>query len=225
MALARYTNATNVEDFVADDMTDDLFTEESEDDTPETPGIIPSGWEAALKATESNKKFTNEFKFTEERQLVKFLSSEPFAVYNQHWIERAGKRSFTCLEDGCPLCAIGDEPRPKVAFSIVNLSSEETVVEMLVTSPTLTRQLAGLNKDPKTGPLDRIYWALSKTGTQKQTSYQILPVKPRDLAEDWGVDQAEVERVVDQFEPLDRSIISFTSRSELEKIAAEVSSR
>jgi hypothetical protein len=220
MALAQYINKGD--DYVADT---ELFLDENENESTERPGIIQSGWEAALKASESTGKFTNEFKFTEQKQLVKFLDSKPFAVYDQHWIERKGKKSFTCLGADCPLCKIGDIPRPKIAFSVVNLSAEEAVVESLVASPTLVKQLASLDKDPKTGPLDRIYWSCSKTGDNKQTSYQTLPVKARDLGEDWGVDQVEVEQVVDTFEPLTSAVISFTSRGELEKIASEVSSR
>ena len=244
MPVARRKPTAAAEDYIADediandDLDEDLAEERDEeaaldDDDEDTvaprSSAMQSGWKAALDATKGDsKRFTNEFKFTDEAQLVKFLSSEPFAVYEQHWIERSGKRSFVCSADvdpkGCPLCDKGDSPRAKVAFSVLNLSAEEPVVEMLVTSPTLTRQLASLDSDAKTGPLDRLYWALSKTGTKKSTSYTVQAVKARDLDEDWGCDPNEIEELVEQFEPLTSDAIYRTPRSELIAIAREINS-
>lgn len=206
---------------------EDLFEEDDEDTMVDASSALQAGWEAALNATKSDKKrFTNEFRFSEDPQLVKFLSSQPFAVFDQHWVERSGKRSFVCLtgieENGCPLCEVGDTPRAKVAFSIVNLSAEEPVVEMLLTGPMLTNQLASLDKDPKTGPLDRIYWSLSRQGKGPKTTYSVIPVKARDLDEDWGCDQVDVESTVDRFEPLTGTVITLTPRSELANIAREI---
>jgi hypothetical protein len=223
MPLAQRRTA-DAKDYVEPDLDDDdLLDEDDEDIVAETSSALQSGWEAALNASKSDsKRFTNEFRFTEEPQLIKFLTNEPFAVFEQHWIERSGKRSFVCLGDGCPLCDKGDAPRAKVAFSIVNLSAEEPVVEMLLTGPMLTNQLASLDKDPKTGPLDRIYWSLSRQGKGPKTTYSVIPVKPRDLDEDWGCDQAEVEATIDKFEPLTAKVIALTPRSELADIAREI---
>lgn len=225
IAKARQVDA---DEYLADSDTDineeELLEDDDEDIRAERSSAVQSGWDAAMKAAQSDsKKFTTEFRFTEEPQLVKFLASEPFAVFKQHWIERAGKKSFVCLEDDCPLCAIGDTPRAKAAFSVVNLSAEEPVVEILLTSPTVTRQLATYDGDPKTGPLDRIYWAMSRQGKGPKTIYTINPVKARDLAEDWGVDVVEIEEVIDKFQPLTDKVISFTPRNELMDIAREMS--
>lgn len=229
MPVAKRRTAADSREYLVDgveDREDDLFEDDDEDARPARSSSLQSGWEAALNASKADsKKYTNEFRFSDEQQLVKFISSEPFAVFGQHWIERQGKRSFVCLAEdpqGCPLCDKGDTPRTKVAFSIVNLSAEEPVVEMLLTSPTLTRQLANLAEDPKTGPLDRIYYALSRSGTGPKTVYQVTPVKPRDLEEDWSVSQSEIESLVDTFEPLTAQVISFTPRAELMEIAREV---
>ena len=217
----------SAEDTSPDDDSD--LADDDEDAVAERTSAVPSGWKAALEASKSDgKRFTNEFKFTEDAQLVKFLSSEPFAVYDQHWIERQGKRSFICLSKdprGCPLCEKGDETRPKVAFSVLNLSAEEPVVEMLVASPTLTKQLAGLDGDPKTGPLDRLYWALTRAGSGKQVTYNCLPVKPRDLDEDWGADPTEVEETCEKFAPLTKAAIGFTPYDEMVKVAREINAR
>lgn len=225
LANRRVASASDyVSDLNDEDVNEDaLLDDDDEDIMSDTSAALQAGWEAALNATKSdNKRFTNDFRFTEEPQLVKFLDNQPFAVFDQHWIERQGKRSFVCLGEDCPLCDKGDTPRAKVAFSIVNLSAEEPVVEVLLTGPMLTNQLASLDKDPKTGPLDRIYWSMSRQGKGPKTTYSVLPVKPRDLDEDWGADQAEVEMIVDRFEPLTRNVISLTPRSELAEIAREM---
>lgn len=200
-----------------------LLEDDDEDIVPDRSSAVQAGWAAAKKAVEASSKFTTEFKFTEQQQLVKFVESEPFAVFNQHWLTRPGKKSFVCLGQDCPLCGIGDTPRNKTAFSVINLSAEEPVVEMLLTSPTLTRQLASFDSDPKTGPLDRIYWAMSKTGQGQKTVYSVIPVKARDLADDWGVDVATVEEIADRFEPLTSKVISLTPRSEMVELAREMS--
>lgn len=220
----------DADDYLVDgvaDTDDDLLEDDDEDTRAVRSSAIQSGWDAALKTAQTDRKaYTNEFRFSEEPQLVKFLTNEPFAVFRQHWLERAGKKSFVCLEQDCPLCeTLGDTPRAKAAFSIVNLSAEEPVVEILLTSPTLTNQLAKFDTDAKTGPLDRLYWSMSRQGKGPKTTYSILPVKARDLAEDWGVDQTEVEEQIEAFEPLTARVISSTPRDELMTIAREMSAR
>lgn len=220
----------DTDDYLVDgvaDTEDELLEDDDEDVRAARSSAIQSGWDAALKSAQTDRKaYTNEFRFSEDPQLVKFLTNEPFAVFRQHWLERAGKKSFVCLEQECPLCEIlGDTPRAKAAFSIVNLSSESPVVEILLTSPTLTNQLAKFDTDAKTGPLDRLYWSMSRTGKGPKTTYSILPVKARDLAEDWGIDQSEVEDQIEGFEPLTPRVISSTPRDEMVSIAREMSTR
>jgi hypothetical protein len=221
---------TEAEDYlidgvVEDDLDEDVLTEEDDENMDAVrSSALQSGWEAALKASNtSSRKYTNDFRFQDEPQLVKFLDSVPFAVFSQHWVQRTGKKSFNCIGVDCPLCAVGDAPRKKIAFSLVNLSAEEPVVEMLVASTNLAVRLNRLDEDPKTGPLDRMYWSLSKSGSGPQTVHNVLPVKPRDLTDDWGTEQAEVEAVVDRFEPLTEKVITFSTREELLKIAREIS--
>lgn len=204
---------------------DELLEDDDEDTIPSQSSAIQSGWASALKGAQADaKKYTQDFRFTDSPQLVKFLDSAPFATFNQHWLERAGKKSFVCLGEQCPLCGIGDTPRAKAAFSVVNLSAEEgPAVEILLTSPTLTRQLAGFDQDPKTGPLDRIFWAMSRLGKGPKTTYSIFPVKARDLAEDYGLDQADTESRIDRFEPLTAKVITVTPLPEMIEIAREMS--
>lgn len=201
-----------------------LYEEEDEDEIPAHSSAIQSGWEAALKGASADKKYTQDFRWSESPQVVKFLDSIPFATFFQHWLKRAGKQSFVCLGPECPLCGIGDIPKARAAFSMVNLSSEDGFkVEILMASPTLTRQLAGFHQDDKTGPLDRHFWSMSRTGTSLAVQHTIFPIKARDLAEDHGFDLADVESRIDRFEPLTAKAIFVTPIAEMAKIAREMS--
>jgi hypothetical protein len=225
------TAARHTSDYIADDsFLDDGYAEDSEHISAARSSAIQSGWEAALKsasAPSSGSGYVNDFKFTEEAQLVKFLDSEPIAVYSQHWIERQGKRSWICLGNSdCPLCSKGDRPGRKVSFSVVNLSNPEgAAVEILTVSPKTMQILNRYHQDRTTGPLDRLFYSMSKTGTGPKTVFNILPVKARDLEEDWGLDPAETESIIGGFEPLDSKVISFNSKEKLEEIAREINLR
>lgn len=230
-AAQRRTN-----DYIADDSfldDEDNYAPDREDVRASRSSAIQSGWEAALKSSGGDKSYTNDFKWSEEDQLVKFLDSEPIAVYDQHWIERPGKKSWTCLGKGCPICGVGDLPRRKIAFAVVNLGPRrrkneeefEPVAEVLTVSQKTAQIFSRHHNDEVTGPLDRLYYRLSKSGTAQQTVFSVVPVKPRDLDEEWGLNPADTESLIEGFEPIDASVISSPTKSALEEIAEEINAR
>jgi hypothetical protein len=177
---------------------DDYLVEDSIDATPKHGTTVQAGWGAAasyLKPKKTSGDYPNDFKFSEQAQLVRFLDDEPFRVYEQHWVDRSeGKRSFVCLGEGCPLCTIaGDQPRAKFAFNVL-VVSDETPSVMILTAPiTLARQLQAANDDSRLGPLSKYYWAVTRLGTGRDTQYNINRVKPSDLAEDWELDAEKLD--------------------------------
>lgn len=204
---------------------DDVFEAENENEFPERSSIIQSGWSAAKKAVaNASKTYTADFKFEENVQLIKFLSAEPMS-FLQHWVNRPGKKSFIGW-DGDPLCRVGNKPEQKFAFTVVNLTDleEEPQVQLMVVGVRLCGQLEKLNADKKTGPLDRpdIYWAVSKSGQGTKTSYSIMPVKERDLVEDWEIDPAAASQLLSTLKPLGPEALRVASKSELEEIAKEI---
>lgn len=201
---------------------EDVYEDEDEDEVPDRSSLVQSGWAAAKKAM--SQGLTTEFKFAEETQIVAFIDSEPLA-FKQHWLDKKdGRKSYVCLGPGCPLCRVlGDEPSQKYAFSVLNLSEEGMPAQMLIVGTRLCGTLDKLNSDKKTGPLDKNPWALSKTGRGQKTAYTVLPVKIRDLADDWDLDPSEVGNAIENAQPLGPSAIRVSSKSELMEIARDLS--
>jgi hypothetical protein len=228
--MATRRNVTDVDSYLEDDDLEatakeaaDVFEDEDEDESAERSSVIQVGWAAAKKvAAKVSKSYASDFKFEEDVQLIKFLSPEPMS-FSQHWVQRQGKKSFVCLGTSqCPLCRAGNKPENKFAFSIVNLMEEEPAVQMMTVGLRLCGQLEKLNSDPKTGPLDRMFWAVSKSGVGPKTTYSIMPVKERDLPEDWDLDVAEVAEAMSGLTPLGPEALRMSTKTELAEIAREI---
>jgi hypothetical protein len=208
---------------VISEVEEDLFIEDSESDFPDRSSVIQTGWAAAKRAvSEASKSFTTDFRFDEDVQLVKFLSAEPMS-FLQHWVNRPGKKSFVGW-DNDPLSRVGNKPERKFAFSVVNLSDEVPQIQLMTVGVRLCGQLEKLNADKKVGPIDRadIYWAVSKSGIGTKTSYSIMPVKERDLAEDWDLDPVQLSSVISKMKPLGPDALRVSTNAELEEIAREL---
>jgi hypothetical protein len=219
-------NTPNVD---ANDYIDDsefLLTEDSETAAPKHGTIVQSGWaaaEAILKPQKAAGGYPLDFKFSTETQLLRFLDDEPFATYNQHWIEREGKKSFVCIGDDCPLCTmLGDKPRGRISWNVLVLSDEEPGVQILTASPGLARMLLAANSDPKRGPLTKYFWAVSRQGTGPQTQYSVERVKAHDLVDEWELNPETVDTLVSSAVKHDANSISVTPRSELLAVAKSI---
>jgi len=185
---------------------------------------VQSGWDAAEKLTVSAGDFPVEFKFNEgEFQIIKFLDQNgPFAIYKQHFLQQktTGKRSYVSLGANDPLCTkLGSRPEDKKAFSIANLSAAGGPQrQMLIASSRLFKSLHAAHFSPQ-GPLTKNYWAISRTGKMQTTVYHINSVKPRDLMEDWNINSDEVEKLIADMKPFDKSAIKEPTWAELETVA------
>lgn len=205
------------------------FVDEDEDMPAKHGTTVQSGWDAAdkyLKPKKDASSFAVDFKIKEQPQLVRFLGDGPVMVYEQHWINRTeGKRSFVCLGEDCPLCTIaGDQPRPRFVFNVLVLTDEEPNVQILSATQTLFKMLKAKNEDPKSGPLSKYYWAISRQGTATTTQYIIERVKAMDLAEEWELDVEEIEVAIENATPYDDSAVFVSPREELLKLARQLNS-
>lgn len=221
--------APNVDSYASQATTDveeleEVFIEEDEDEVPDHSSVIQSGWSAAKKAVaKSNKTFATDFRFDEDVQLVKFISSDPMC-FMQHWVNRPGKKSFISIGEGDPLIEVGSKPDQKFAFTVLNLSDEDPQLQLMIVGVRLCGQLEKLASDKKSGPLNRpdIYWAVSKSGTGTKTSYSIVPVKERDLADDWDIDPVAAAELIKTMKPLGPEALHTSTKAELAEIAREI---
>jgi hypothetical protein len=203
---------------------EDIFIEEDENTSSNSSSIIQSGWAAAKQAAVKDSKFATDFKFDEDLQLIKFISGEPLS-FKQHWVERQGKKSFVSIGEDDPLTAVGSIPSNRFAFTVLNLSDPEgPQLELMTVGIRLCKQIEKLASDPKTGPLTRsdMYYAVSKSGTGTKTTHTIVPVKERDLADDWDIDPVATAEYVKTLKPYTSDAIYVSSRQELAEVAREI---
>lgn len=203
--------------------------DEDEDRPKAARRVIKGGWGAAERIKDVDSPFAQRLKLSEDPIIIKFLEDEPYASYRQHWIERQGQKSFTCISDiddaGCPLCDIGNRPATRFSFNVALLArGEDPVVKSYDVGPRVIDQLKNFHSDPIQGPLTKNYWAVSRTGkgTTSATNHQMI--KPRDLPEDWRVEplsERDIEALLRGCYTAD--IISIPKRKELLAVADEES--
>ena len=94
----------------------------------------------------------------------------------------------------------------------------------MIVGVRLCGQLEKLASNAKTGPLNRpdLYWAVSKTGQGTKTAYSIVPVKERDLAEEWEIDPIAAAELIKTMKPLGPEALHTSTKAELAEIAREI---
>lgn len=211
----------------AEPVNDEAFAPESEDNQDErSSSITRRGWGAAQSAIDNAKSnYADDFRITEESQLIKFLEPEPYWAGATHWVDeiREGKRSFYCLGAQCPMCAIGHKPRAVVKFNVSPIGEGEPQVLSLDAGPLLAR-LIKTEHDDRSGPIDRHYWRVSKTGTGGKggkVQYRLVPVKERDLAEEYELDPITVKASLADLKLYDEDIVQMPSVAELQNVVVE----
>jgi hypothetical protein len=204
---------------------DSYLSEDNEDAMPKVGTTVQQGWDAFDSLVQENSSdFPTDFKFSESPQLVKFLEDQPFASYEQHWIERPkGKKSFVCIGEACPLCdVLGDKPRGKFAFNVLVLSGETQGVQIMTAPPSLARQIKKAHDDERKGPLSKEFWEVSRLGSGPTTQYTLNFVRGRDLTEEWKLSTDAVQELVAAAVPFTAEVIRETPRSEMLEVARSV---
>lgn len=197
---------------------------DNEDAKPKIGTTIQSGWDSAdALLRQDTTEFPTDFKFSEEPQLIKFLEDGPFRVYEQHWIERTGKKSFVALSEDDPFTdLLGSKPRARFAFNVLVLSGETQAVQILTAPPSFARQIRRAHEDERKGPLSKEFWEVSRTGNGPTTQYTINYVRGRDLEEEWNLNPEAVSELVKNAVCFTPDVIKETPREEMLKIAREV---
>lgn len=203
----------------------------------------PSGGFGSYQSKRQERSEFKDNKFvpeSDEPTLIKILDEEPFDVYFQHWVDEGDARgktrhSFMCRDDAdffedtdCPLCAVGVNTDTKALFNVLDLSNpNKPEVKVWVTSVTIADILQRMAESDRTSPLNRedLYFEVIVTKKKNKTSYEINPVKARDLAEDFDIDPFTEEELAEFEEDLfeDRTaVIQEDSYDDLDDLAASL---
>jgi hypothetical protein len=204
--------------------------EDDEDTEPvKATRVVRSGWGSTDRtATTSSDDYAKRLKVTDEVQIIKFLDDAPYARYRQHWVERKGQMSFTCIADiesgtTCPLCEAGNRASWRFNFNVVLLTpGEEPVLRSYEVGARVIDQLKNFNDHPAMGPLPKHYWTVSRSGKGATTATNHQMVKKEDLS-DWGVNALDVP-TLEHFTGASytEDIIRTPSRKTLSEVALEI---
>jgi hypothetical protein len=239
--MGRYDDEEDIEEATDEEAPKSTRTrrsadEDDEDDEKEAvkalkanaSRVIKRGWGSAEAVKTADSPYAQNLKVGEAEVLVKFLEDDPYISYRQHWInERQGQKSFTCISDlhpeGCPLCDAGHRPSSRFAFNVALLApGEDPLIRSYEFGTRVIDQIKNFHQSPKTGPISKHYWAISRTGKKgsSQVSHQL--VKERDLEEEWGVSpltEPQLAKLVKQ--AYTSEILFIPTRKKLQEIAAE----
>jgi len=194
--MSKYDDEDEImeEETISTSRTMQLVVEDADEEaTPvATARVIRRGWGAAEAVKHADSPFAQRLRVTEDPIVIKFIEDEPYASFRQHWIERQGQKSFTCIADidpkGCPLCDAGLRPSTRFAFNVILLSNDsEPSVKSYEVGPRVIDQLKNFHNDPRQGPLSKHFWAVSRSGKGATSATNHQLVKDRDL-EEWGLD-------------------------------------
>lgn len=181
---------------------------------------ITSGWQTEER---SGGEYPDDFKYSETRTLVRFIDDAPVVNYKEHWINEIteGRRTFVCLGSNCPLCLdVVHKPVSKHKFNVINLGVKPFLHQVMTVSSVRFYETLQQHASGSFGPLSAGYWTLSRTGVKQNTSYQMIPVKARDLQEDFGVNEADVQAFAKTITPYSSErLISRSSLKDLQELA------
>lgn len=212
--------------------------QDDDDDDEEVEGIesgIRRGNSAARAIIDSTSSFAQAFKLTEQIQVIKFLEDDAYANYLRHWVERMtptgrANRSYTCLKNfkkggvqlDCPLCDAGDKAQAVVAFNIALIGDDGVAtLKTFDLGPKLFGIVENYTRDPKVAPLTKGYFLASRSGKKGTVNYQLVPIKPHSLSDDYDIDPPSPEELK-ALGLYDMSIITMPKKKDLEGIAAEL---
>lgn len=200
---------------------------------PDAPDAAPKHgtsvqltWDTVSVFNKSEGDYPNDFKLSEEPQLVAFPSSLPFHEYRLFWLEgKEGKKSYVSLGDDDPLLTIaGAIPRGLTAFNVVNFSVSPAQTQILHAGKKLFELLGEYDKDPRRGPLTSSLWAITRSGVGVLTQYSLDRVRSDEL-DVWGLTPEQVRETVDSAKRYTPEDIYVASYEEHERIARELVSR
>ena len=192
---------------------------------------IRRGFTEGQKQMDSTSSFAQTFKPDEKSQVIKFLEKDPYASFRRHWIESRNdsgqtiNRPYTCplsFDDPCPLCEVGDRPQAVSSFNVALIGDDgQALLRSWDVGARLFNVLKSYANDPKIGPLTKNFFLVSKTGKKNSTQYNVAPVRPASLQEDYDIAVPE-QALIDSLKPYTAEIIEVQPIKKLRELAAEL---
>ena len=202
--------------------------DEDKDDKRESVG---GGWGTWRQKKAEASDFADEFKVSEykTKYLIMFLDQEPFATYNEHWIDdmpKGKKKSYICIgKKDCPLCkALGEKPSPRAVFNVLEFidPDEDPVLKVWVCGSGIVQEIEPHAEDPG---LEENYFVTYKTKSGKSgpTTYTVNHIKARDVKDDWNIEPLTDDEIAEfSKEKYGKGYVKMPTRASLQEVADEV---
>ncbi len=194
---------------------------------------VGRGWEASRANRAKSGSFNNLDQLTipiaPKSVTVAFLEEEPFATYNQHWVDEIqnGRKSFVCLgeEEDCPLCVIGLGTRNMDLYNVVDMSGDDPVLRYIEAGPDLGDRIYERSQEELTKPLNQPgqYFVIKKAKKNRAYAHDVGAVDENRLEKVSDLDPLEDEDIDHFLESLfDDSVVKRSTRRELQDVADEL---
>jgi hypothetical protein len=194
---------------------------------------VGRGWAASRANRAKSGTFNNLDQLTSpiapKSVTVAFLEEEPFATYNQHWVDEvtSGRKSFVCLgeDDDCPLCLIGLGTRNMDLYNVVDMSGDDPVVRYIEAGPDLGDRIYERSQEELTKPLNQPgqYFVIKKAKKNRAYAHTVDAVNEDRLERVSDLDPLSDDDFDAYLKELfDDSVVKRSTRRELQDVADEV---
>ena len=176
------------------------------------------------------------FQVKDNSEVIIFLEPENFFYALRHWVKylddggKQATRAEWCLsledeedEDACPLCAIGDRPKPVAFFNVVDVAQPSKVLVWEASAdPTGAIQKEYNKLAKRNGALngDGLYWVVSREqGRNGFYTYSVDKLTEDGLQSEWEnlrpISAAQREALRTRM--YDESYVELKTREELQE--------
>lgn len=197
ISRSRVTKPAEEQEFVDGNTYSAGVPDHDDDDTPPKRTIartssrsVSSGW-GAPKQEQRERVQAPYLKLKDNgKRIVKLLTAEPTLRYFEHFVNSTGKRFICSGKDTCALCDAGHRAGARFMMNVVDMSEPEEVATWTFGNE-VAQQLQAFAEETVTSPIDRenLYFQVYhiKVEGRKAPGTKVLPVKARDVFDDYGI--------------------------------------
>lgn len=187
---------------------------------------VSSGW-GAPKQERRERVQAPYLKLHENgKRIVKLLTESPSLNYFEHFVNSTGKRYICPGRVVCALCKAGHKASYRFMMNVVDMGEPEVVCTWTFGNE-VAQQLQAFAEDEVTSPLDRenLYFQVYhiKVEGRKAPGTKVLPLKARDLQEDYNVEPLTESEIAELSENLyGNETLFFWSDNKIEEAAQDL---